>query len=151
MHTKVNKEAVRILVQSVGYTEAANQTGIDRNTLYQWNRRYAWNVPVVHSQEKRVRTVRSPADAHAAVLQDRKEQSAGYLSKYAVNASEDAAKLNGKARLKQAQNVRHVAAVREHLWPQEKQQQTNVMVNIALLGVQPSEITVQDVSETGSV
>src|SRR6266478_1281955 len=118
----------------------------------QWAKRGNWNGHVPKASTvphlKPVTSVTKTApEAHVAIMEERKEQSATHLAKYAVNASEDAAKLNGKARLKQAQNVRHVAAVREHLWPQEKQQQTNVMVNIALLGVQPSEITVQDASD----
>ncbi len=140
-----------MLVQDVGYQEASKQTGIAYATLRQWAKRGGWNGRSIPHAQAVTTVTRAPADAQAAILAERKEKSAVHLSQYAVNASEDAAKLNGKARLKQAQNVRHVAAVREHLWPAEKQQQTNVMVNIALLGVQPSEITVQDASETGSV
>lgn len=128
---QVNKEAVRVLVQSVGYTEAANQTGIDRNTLYQWNRRYAWNVPVQHSQEASVRTVRSAGDAHAQILADRKQRSAAHLSKYVEDASEKLA--NSQGDLKHSRPGKDIVAMRSGIWP-EQQGQAQFSLNVLNLG-----------------
>lgn len=84
-----NREEVRLLVQSIGYTEAAQRTGIDRNTLYQWNRRYRWNVPIQHAQET-VRSVRTPATAHAEALQEHESETRMSLARAARRMAKDA-------------------------------------------------------------
>jgi hypothetical protein len=56
-------------------------------------------------------------DALARTLAHRKDKSAMHLSRYVVEASKRAAQSKGE--LKIAQDVRHVAGVRSHLWPED--------------------------------
>ena len=67
-----------------------------------------------------------------AVAGKRKDKSALHLSRYVVDASRNAAMSRGD--LDEAQNVRHVAAVRSHLWPERQDCPMEQMaVNIAIL------------------
>jgi hypothetical protein len=59
------------------------------------------------------------SDSLARTLSHRKEKSAMHLSRYVVDASEAAARSNGDLEI--AQDVRHVAGVRSHLWPEDRQ------------------------------
>ena len=64
----------------------------------------------------------------------RKDKSALHLSRYVVDASRNAARSRGD--LDEAQKVRHVAAVRSHLWPERQDCPMEQMaVNIAILNV----------------
>jgi hypothetical protein len=65
--------------------------------------------------------VQTGSDALATTLSRRKDKSAMHLSRYVVKASEQAARLKGIHTLTTAQEVRHVAAVRSHLWPEDRQ------------------------------
>ena len=70
----VNREEVRMLVNSVGYAQASEATGIKQGTLRQWAARYNWNAPVHATVAKSlaVTNVTSPAIALASILaQDR--------------------------------------------------------------------------------
>ena len=74
----------------------------------------------------------TPMEAVAGTLSKRKDKSALHLSRYVVDASRNAAMSRGD--LDEAQNVRHVAAVRSHLWPERQDCPMEQMaVNIAIL------------------
>ena len=74
----------------------------------------------------------TPLDAVAGTLSKRKDKSALHLSRYVVEASRNAAMSRGD--LDEGQNVRHVAAVRSHLWPERQDCPMEQMaVNIAIL------------------
>jgi hypothetical protein len=76
----------------------------------------------------------TPMEAVAGTLSKRKDKSALHLSRYVVDASRNAALSRGD--LNKAQNVRHVAAVRSHLWPERQDCAIEQMaVNIAILNV----------------
>jgi hypothetical protein len=81
------------------------------------------------------------SDSSARTLATRKDKSAMHLSRYVVDASKRAAASKGE--LKLAQDVRHVAGVRSHLWPEERPEQASVMVNVAILGVDPQSVRVR--------
>jgi hypothetical protein len=87
--------------------------------------------------------VSNGSDSLARTLATRKDKSAMHLSSYVVKASEQASRLKGFHTLSTAQEVRHVAAVRSHLWPEERQEQASVMVNVAILGVDPQSVRVR--------
>jgi hypothetical protein len=63
--------------------------------------------------------VQNGSDLLAKTLSRRKDKSALHLSRYVVQASKKAADSKGDLAL--AQDVRHVAGVRSHLWPQDRQ------------------------------
>ena len=136
---QVDKEAVRALVVAVGVREAARQMGIAEGTVQAWSARYKWTEKVKAAQQlaiasKPVQPIATkPADALANVLVERKEKSRTHLSKYVVDAGEQAANSNGDLAI--AQDVRHVAAIHSSIWPEEQQAQNNVMVNLAILGM----------------
>jgi hypothetical protein len=85
--------------------------------------------------------VSNGSDSLARTLATRKDKSAMHLSRYVVDASKRAAASKGE--LKLAQDVRHVAGVRSHLWPEERPEQASVMVNVAILGVDPRSVRVR--------
>ena len=137
----VNKEAVRILVQSVGYQEASNQTGIAYGTLRQWANRGNWNAHVPKASTiphlKPVTVVtKSASEAHVTIMQERKQQSATHLSRYICDASEKLANSNGD--LKHARPGRDIVAMRSGVWPEEQQGQSGLTLNI-LNAVIPSD------------
>ena len=68
--------------------------------------------------------VQNGSDLLARTLSQRKDKSALHLSRYVVMASEQAARLKGVHTLTSAQDVRHVAGVRSHLWPEDRQGDT---------------------------
>ncbi len=138
---EVNKEAIRILVKDVGYDETSKRTGIKAGTLRQWARRFHWHTPFVHSQA--VTTVtQSPADAHATILAEHERKTKLGLASYAATQADHLAK-NGK--LKDSGHVHNVAktAAIVHRWDAKSENTQNVVVNVALLGVQPHEVSVE--------
>ncbi len=146
---EVNKEAIRILVKDVGYDETSKRTGIKPGTLRQWARRFHWHTPFVHSQA--VTTVtRSPADAHADALADHECKTKLGLAKYASTQAEH---LASKGKLEDSGHFKNVAggASIVHRWDAKTENSQNVVVNVALLGVQPQEVsaTVLDVDSEG--
>src|SRR6266404_3572148 len=122
---KQDREAVRMLVQDVGYKEASSRLGISYATLRKWAERGKWNKPRVHSQAI-VTTVTKPADAQLAILNERKHKSKLHLSSYVEKASHRASQLQGGALLKESGNVKNVASVHAGLWPEEEQGQGTV-------------------------
>jgi hypothetical protein len=145
----VNKEAVRMLVADIGYQEASQRTGIAYATLRQWSKRGKWKVAAPHSQAVTAVT-RSPVDAHADVIAELESQTRMSLARSVKRLAKD----SEHATLRHSGEVKNVAqtAAIVHRWD-TKQTQANVMVNIALLGVDPCEVQakVTDVSDTASL
>ncbi len=114
---EVNREEVRMMVADFGYQETEQRTGIPANTLYQWARRFGWNQPIVHSQS--VRTVRqAPADAHSAILAERKAQSRTLLAEYQIKAATEAAA--HAQPLSITRQVNDLASIHSKVWPEEQ-------------------------------
>ncbi len=147
---RVNREEVRMLVADLGYDETSKRTGIKQGTLRQWAKRFAWSKPFVHSQAVTTVTC-SPADAHAEALAEMESQTRVGLAKFArqavgqINKSVHPAKYTTEAH-----NVAKTAAI-VHRWDAKSENSQNVVVNVALLGVQPHEVsaTVLDVDSEG--
>lgn len=130
----VDREAVKTLVVAVGCSEASRQTGIPLNTVLAWSARGRWLKPPAPPPSMIQPAIGAikPGLALQNIIEERKELSRGHLSKYVVDASQKAA--NSKGNLALAQQVRHVAATHNAVWPVQQQVQTNVMVNLALIG-----------------
>jgi hypothetical protein len=84
-----NREAIRIMVADLGYTETAARTGLKRDRLYKWGQRYGWNTPVSHSQAI-VQTVQSPSDGHARALAEMETETRISLARSVRRMSRDA-------------------------------------------------------------
>jgi hypothetical protein len=125
---KVNRESVKTLAIAVGVREAARQLGIAESTVQAWSKREHWFAkalqPPTPPTMNGATVATKPSDALARTLSDRKDKSALHLSRYVVKASEQAARLKGIHTLTSAQDVRHVAGVRSHLWPEDRQGDT---------------------------
>jgi hypothetical protein len=133
----VQKDKVRMMVADIGYTETAQRLNIKRDTLYQWAKRYGWNTPITHSQET-VRTVRPVEVEHANVIAELKGQTKLSLAKASARMAKDCETLPVR-HAKLAHTVAQTYAI-THEIGQDKSAQANVMVNIALLGIQPEDI-----------
>ena len=129
----VNREAIRILVQDIGYTRTSERSGIKRDTLYKWGQRYGWKEPVQHAQSMSVQSVQSPADIHASELEANGHITKLGLSKHsrhaitAINASVHPAKWT-----KEAHEIARTAAL-VHGWDKGDKDSAQVAVNIAIL------------------
>jgi hypothetical protein len=80
-------------------------------------------------------------------LNERKDKTKLHLSRYAVEASENAA--NHRQKLKIARQVKDVAAVAESVWPAEKQEAPGILVNLAILGIDPATVQVRSTDAEG--
>jgi hypothetical protein len=149
---QIDWPGIKTAAIAVGIREAARQAAADLPPI-EANRfveramkrcsREKWLVRQQHltPPQQQVRAVRTGSDSLAGALSRRKDKSAMHLSRYVVDASKRAAASKGE--LKLAQDVRHVAGVRSHLWPEERQEQASVMVNVAILGVDPQSVRVR--------
>jgi hypothetical protein len=118
--------------------EIARELGIPEGTVLARAKRERWTQQIqsaatLAKHDDRSRAV-TPMEAVAGMLSKRKDKSALHLSRYVVDASRNAAMSRGD--LDKAHNVRHVAAVRGHLWPEREDCPMEQMaVNIAILNV----------------
>ena len=149
---QIDWPGIRTAAIAVGVREAARQAAADlppdeaNRFVERAMKRCSREKWLVREQrvtppQQQVRAVRSGSDALIQTLSQRKDKSAMHLSRYVVDASKRAARSKGE--LKLAQDVRHVAGVRSHLWPEERQEQASVMVNVAILGVDPQSVRVR--------
>jgi uncharacterized protein YjcR len=120
----------------IGLREIARNMGIPAGTILSRAKREGWTQQIQSAAALAKRENSAPAvtpvEAVARTLSKRKDKSALHLSRYVVDASRNAAMSRGD--LDKAQNVRHVAAVRSHLWPERQECPIEQMaVNIAIL------------------
>jgi len=114
----------------IGLREIARHMVIPEGTVLARAKREGWtrqiqSAKALAKHDDREAAV-TPMEAVVGTLSKRKDKSALHLSRYVVDAS----------RLDEAQNVRHVAAVRGHLWPERQDCPMEQMaVNIAILNV----------------
>jgi hypothetical protein len=122
----------------IGLREIARNMGIPEGTVLARAKREGWTQQIqsaaaLAKHDDRAHAV-TPMEAVAGTLSKRKDKSALHLSRYVVDASRNAALSRGD--LNKAQNVRHIAAVRGHLWPEtEDCPMEQMVVNIAILNV----------------
>ncbi len=134
----VNREEIRMLVLDLGYEKTSEKTGIKQATLRQWSKRFSWNVTRQHSQA--VTTVtRAPGDVLLDELADNERKTRMSLSRYAQRASQD----SETASLRDAPYVHKAAQVAGIAFKWDaKEQQSNTVVNVAILGVDPASVSV---------
>jgi hypothetical protein len=141
----VDWPAVRVLAVAVGVREAARQIGISQDAVRQRSKREGWMAsPKTAAQRALAKpvtsvspSVLSPADALANVLQEHERETKLSLARSARRMAKDAE----EATLREAPYVHKAAQVASitHKWDQ-REEQSNVMVNIALLGIDPESI-----------
>jgi transposase len=139
--TPVNKEAIRVLVIQHGQREAARIAGLNENTVRSWARRYKWSTP--NSASKVQPNGHSPLTAHLESEMQRKERETRLgLATYAEKQSKH---LATKGKLKDSGHFKNVTSGAGilHKWDAKEQNQGNVVVNVAILGVDPSEVSVK--------
>jgi hypothetical protein len=128
----------------IGLREIARNMGIPEGTViaHAWREGWTQQIKSAKALVKRedASLAVTPMEAVAVTLNERKDKAKLNLSRYAVEASEKAA--NHRQKLKIARQVKEVAAVAGSVWPAEKHEGPNLMVNIALLGIDPESVRV---------
>lgn len=158
------REAVKVLAMAVGVREAARRMGLDEHRVLKWSQRDPagpWTLQPAAKQlstpsvtgntlrEACPQNVLTPSAAFAEVMADDSKATRLAGSRYARRTLEHAAKIAEDTpvlALAEAQNVKAVAATAAlvHSW-EAKQQQPQIMVNLALLGVAPEAVPYVDV------
>ncbi len=144
--TKDQREIVRLLYLQHGPQEASNISGVRYDLVRKWASLGNWKAFHKPSQ------VAIAADNVASQLQDHERKTklglASYASKQAKHLSENG-KLSDSGHFK---NVAGGASI-VHRWDAKSENTQNVVVNVALLGVQPHEVSVTglDVDQGDSV
>ncbi len=138
--TTNQKDVVRALVLQHGQKVASELSEVPYETVRKWTQRGNWlsqNVP------KHVAT--TVADNVASELAKLESETRSSLARSAAKL----AKRSESADLEQSGHVHNVAktAAIVHRWDAKSENNQNVVVNVALLGVQPAEVsaTVLDV------
>ncbi len=145
--TKDQREIVRLLTLQHGYKKASELSGVPYDLVRQWSVRGNWKV-VSQSVTPSLATV--AADNVASQLQEHERKTKLGLAKY---ASDKAAELAERGKLTDSGHFKNVAggASIVHRWDAKSEATQNVVVNVALLGVQPSDVqaTAIDVDSEG--
>ena len=134
----------------IGLREIARNINIPERTVLARAKREGWSKQIsdAKSLAKCEGTAPvTPMEAVAITLSERKDKTKLHLSRYAVEASEKAA--NHRQKLKIARQVKDVAAVAGSVWPAEKQEGPNLMVNIPLLDIDPATVQVRSTDTEG--
>jgi hypothetical protein len=134
----------------IGLRELGRNMGVPAGTVLARAKREGWSKQIrdAKSLAKRDDTPSlTPMEAVAVTLSERKDKTKLHLSRYAVEASENAA--NHRQNLKIARQVRDVAAVADSVWPQEAEEGPGLLVNVAILGIDPATVQVRSTDAEG--
>src|SRR6266566_9097491 len=135
----------------IGLREIARNMNIPEGTVLARAKREGWSKQISDAKSLAKRDDTPPAvtpmEAVAFTLSERKDKTKLHLSRYAVEASEKAA--NHRQKLKIARQVKDVAAVAGSVWPEEKQEGPGVLVNLAILGIDPATVRVRSTDAEG--
>ncbi len=135
---QINKEAVRLLVIQHGQREAARIACLNENTVRSWAMRYNWSTPTA--------ATKTQPNGHSTLVDNVQNDLAEHerktklgLASYASTQAQHLAK-NGK--LTDSGHFKNMAggASIVHRWDAKSENSQNVIVNVALLGVQPHEV-----------
>jgi len=136
----IDREAVRVLALSVGLREAARQLGLNEDRVCKWSERGKWFKPTPQPpKQSDVSSVSKPGEIMLNVLTEHKIETRMSLARSVRRL----AKRAEKAKLSDSKHVLNVAQTAGHTfedWQPKQSAGTNVMVNIALLGVEPGQI-----------
>lgn len=139
---ETDREAVRLLAIQFGVREAARRSGLSEDRVRQWSSRFNWLQRSTPEQQKAiVTTVTSPGDIMLQELERNGHATKLSLSRFARNA----AGKHERGPITKAPLLHKVAqtAAIVHGWQDKQGPQTNVMVNVALLGVEPGSVQVE--------
>jgi hypothetical protein len=134
----------------IGLREIARNMNIPEGTILSRAKREAWSKQINDAKSLAKRDDApsvTPMEAVAFTLSERKDKTKLHLSRYAVEASEKAA--NHRQKLKIARQVRDVAAVAGSVWPAEKHEGPNLLVNVAILDIDPATVQVRNTDAEG--
>ncbi len=153
---QVIQEQVRTLYYSNGrnLSEAARTANIPIDRAEKWKERGNWdNVITKPEMSELSESLRRTSDNAAVALANDERETRASLSRYAKNASREAENMPGVLAIAASDKVHNVAktAAIVHRWDSKNENTQNVVVNVALLGVQPAEVsaTVLDVDSEG--
>jgi len=134
--TQQQRELVRILYLEHGHQKASELSGVRYDLVRQWASRYGWTEPrsLALSQD----VTKQIADT----IQDELATSERETRLSLARSTRRLAKDSETVTLRDSKHVKNVAqtAAIVHRWDQKDQSTGNVVVNIALLGIQPSEV-----------
>jgi hypothetical protein len=135
----------------IGLRGIARNMDIPEGTVLARAKREGWTRQIQSAKALAKREDTAPAvtpmEAVALTLNERKDKTKLHLSRYAVEASENAA--NHRQKLKIARQVKDVAAVAGSVWPEEKQEGPNLLVNVAILDIDPATVQVRSTDAEG--
>jgi hypothetical protein len=142
---EVDREQMKMLVQSVGCSEAAKQTGVKLNTVLSWSAREGWlkelkeAKPVLpaHLQPRAIDAIK-PVDALSNTLRERQEKTKLHQSKYVMRASEKLADIPDETLLDHAPVGKLLSDMASKVWP-EQQGPANTAVAVNILIGNPPE------------
>ncbi len=138
--TKDQREIVRLLALQHGLKKAAELANIPHDVVRQWSVRGNWKLsqPVTTSL----------ATVAAANVQSEIERLEHETRSSLARSAAHMAKSSEKASLRSSGQVHNVAktAAIVHRWEAKSENTQNVVVNVALLGVQPSEVSVEAIT-----
>ncbi len=128
------KEVVRLLTLEHGLKEAARLSGVSYDVVRQWSARGKWK----HSHPVTSSSATVAADTVAAELQSHEKETRLSLARSTARMAKDAEQVT----LRESKHVLNVAktAAITHSWADSKANQANVMVNVALLGIDPERM-----------
>lgn len=146
----VNREAVKTLAIAIGVRQAAREMGLPQGTVQAWSKRGHWfddprsKTAVINGRQSvQPLATKAPSVALQDTLARLGESTRANLAKAHSKATAYAAKLPAKELMSKdkatALRLHGQGAGLVHQW-EAKQQQTNVMVNVALLGIDPGEV-----------
>ena len=137
--TQQQRELVRILYLEHGHQKASELSGVRYDLVRQWASRYGWTEPrsLALSQDVTKRI----ADTIQDELATSERETRLSLARSAKQMAKDCEGLPVRHADK-AYTVAKTAAI-VHRWDAKEQGTGNVVVNIALLGIQPSEVQAQ--------
>ncbi len=147
VQTSNQKELVRLLYLEHGHQKASELSGVNYGLVRQWAVRGNWIQERKQALSQNVtKLVADNVQSELARLEHKTRTS---LARSAANMAEKAETATLRAS-GQVHNVAKTAAI-VHRWDSKSENSQNVVVNVALLGVQPAEVsaTVIDVDSEG--
>lgn len=136
----VNWDAIKTLSIAVGMLQASNQTGVSYPAIRQRASRESWFAPVTTIPPTKLQTPVTPvtkaSDALQTVLAEDETKVKTFLSKTLRRTSGHMSKMLPEHVYATADKAKAIvgSAAQLYQWDAKAGQQTNVAVNIALLG-----------------
>jgi len=134
--TQQQRELVRILYLEHGHQKASELSGVRYDLVRQWASRYGWTEPRSLALSQNV--TKQIADTIQDELSVSERETRLSLARSAKQMAKDCEELPVRHADK-AYTVAKTAAI-VHRWDQKDQGTGNVVVNVAILGIQPSEV-----------